>query len=180
MTSIDSNSNSNTQLLTGPAAWFDSLIAMSKKELLIMIRYPVEFIASFGQVFIIVTVLTLAGLMFSRGGLESAGDNSQTSGLVIYGFILFMFLSDTLWTIGYNVRREQKQGTLEQLYLSPASKFASLVSRVAVTLFSTALLSVASAALMSVMMGRLPFHNLPLGAFVLVMALSGTFGVGFA
>ncbi|HLB47234.1 MAG TPA: ABC transporter permease [Anaerolineales bacterium] len=180
MTSIDSNSNSNTQLLTGPAAWFDSLIAMSKKELLIMIRYPVEFIASFGQVFIIVTVLTLAGLMFSRGGLESAGDNSQTSGLVIYGFILFMFLSDTLWTIGYNVRREQKQGTLEQLYLSPASKFASLVSRVTVTLIWTGLLSISSAWLMSVMIGRLPFANIPLGAFILIMALCGTFGIGFA
>jgi len=36
-------------------------------------------------------------------------------------------MSDTLWTIGYNIRNEQVQGTLEQLYLSPASKFASLV-----------------------------------------------------
>lgn len=145
-----------------------------------MIRYPVEFIASFGQVFLIVTVLTLAGLMFSRGGLNSAGDNSQTSGIVVYGFILFMFLSDTLWTIGYNVRREQKQGTLEQLYLSPASKFASLVSRVTVTLVWTGLLSITSAVLMSVMIGRLPFANLPLGAAILALSLGGTFGIGFA
>jgi ABC-2 type transport system permease protein len=66
------------------------------------------------------------------------------------------------------------------LYLSPASKSASLVSRVTVTLVWTGLLSVASAALMSVMLGRLPFFNVPLGVFVLVMALCGTFGVGFA
>ncbi|MBM4425353.1 MAG: ABC transporter permease [Chloroflexi bacterium] len=175
----DSNPNSNT-LLTGPAAWLDSLFEMSKKELLIMLRYPVEFVASFGQVFIIVTILTLAGLMFSPGGVKNAGESSQTSGLVVYGFILFMFLSDTLWTIGYNVRREQKQGTLEQLYLSPASKFASLVSRVTITLVWTGLLSATSAWLMSAMIGRLPFANVPLGVFILALSLSGTFGVGFA
>ena len=165
--------------MTGASAWISSLVAMSRKELTIMVRYPVEFIASFGQVFLIVIVLTLAGLMFSPSGVQSGG-SSRASGVVVYGFILFMFLSDTLWTIGYNVRREQKQGTLEQLYLSPASKSASLVSRVTVTLVWTGLLSVASAALMSAMLGRLPFHNLPLGAFVLVMALCGVFGIGFA
>ena len=172
---------SDSRLLTGPAAWLSSIVAMSRKEMTIMFRYPVELVASFGQIFLIVISLTLAGLMFSKGGVRSAGtDNSGISGVVVYGFILFMFLSDTLWTIGYNVRREQKQGTLEQLYLSPASKFASLVSRVTVTLVWTGALSVGAAALMSAMIGRLPFENLPLGVFVLIMSLSGTFGTGFA
>jgi ABC-2 type transport system permease protein len=167
-------------LLTGPAAWLSTLIAMSRKELTIMIRYPVEFVASFGQVFLIVIVLTLAGMMFSPGGVQAGGGSSATAGLVVYGFILFIFLSDTLWTIGYNVRREQKQGTLEQLYLSPASKSASLISRVTVTLVWTGLLSITSGWLMSVMIGRLPFANLPLGILILILALAGTFGVGFA
>jgi ABC-2 type transport system permease protein len=171
---------SRPPLLTGFPAWWGSFVEMSKKELIIMVRYPVEFVASFGQVFIIVTVLTLAGLMFSPGGLQSAGTSSKTSGIVVYGFILFMFVNDTLWSIGYNVRREQKQGTLEQLYLSPASKFASLVSRVTVTLVWTGLLTVASSLLMSLMIGQLPFNNVPLAFFILAMALSGTFGFGFA
>jgi len=171
--------DSSRSVLTGPAAWFSSLAAMSRKELTIMVRYPVEFVASFGQVFLIVIVLTLAGLMFSPDGVRTAGQ-SETAGIVVYGFILFMFLSDTLWTIGYNVRREQKQGTLEQLYLSPASKSASLVSRVTVTLVWTGMLSLASSILMSAMIGRLPFANVPLGLVVLILALAGTFGVGFA
>src|SRR3972149_11225326 len=172
---------SNQTTLTGLSAWFSALIAMSRKELTIMTRYPVEFVASFAQVFLIVIVLTLAGLMFSRGGAQSAGTGSaRTAGVVVYGFILFMFLGDTLWSIGYNVRREQKQGTLEQLYLTPASKFASLLSRVVLTLFWTGLLSLLSAWVMSVMIGRLPFAHLPLGVLSLVMALSGTFGAGFA
>src|SRR3972149_5268095 len=170
---------SNQTTLTGLSAWFSALIPMSRKELTIMTRYPVEFVASFGQVFLIVIILTLAGLMFSRDGVRSPG-SSNTAGVVVYGFILFMFLSDTLWTIGYNVRREQKQGTLEQLYLSPASKFASLLSRVTVTQVWTGLLSIGSSILMSAMIGRLPFNNLPLGALILILALSGPFGVGFA
>jgi len=93
---------------------------------------------------------------------------------------LFLFLSDTLWAIGYNVRNEQLQGTLEQLYLSPASKFASLVARVTNTLLWTGLVSIAGAALMAFMIGRLPFENPGLGLYLLVMSLSGTFGIGFA
>ena len=85
-----------------------------------------------------------------------------------------------MWGIGYGVRREQKQGTLEQLYLSPASKFASLVSRVTNTLVWTSLLALASAWLMSALVGRLPFENPGLGALVLVFTLAGTYGVGFA
>jgi ABC-2 type transport system permease protein len=168
------------KLLTGFAAWRDTLIASTRKELLIMLRYPVELIASFAQIFVIVTVLTLAGLMFSKGGVSRSEGTSDIAGLVVYGFILFMFLSDTLWGIGYNVRREQKQGTLEQLYLSPASKFLTLLSRIMVTLVWTGSLCILAALIMTSMIGRLPFENLPMGLFILVMALSGTFGVGFA
>lgn len=166
--------------LTGLAAWLSALAAMAQKELLIMLRYPVDFVASFGQIFLIVAVMTLAGLMFSPGAVGPATGESQTAGLVIYGFVLFMFLTDTLWSIGYNVRREQKQGTLEQLYLSPASKLANLLSRVLITLIWTGLLSITSAALMSAMIGRLPFHNLARGVGILALVLSGTFGTGFA
>ncbi|MBI3241278.1 MAG: ABC transporter permease [Chloroflexi bacterium] len=175
-----SNSHQAPQHLTGLAAWWATLSAMTKKELLIMLRYPVELVASFGQVFLIVIILTLAGLMFSRSGTQASAENSATAGLVVYGFILFIFVSDTMWTIGYNVRREQKQGTLEQLYLSPASKFNSLLSRVTVTLVWTGTLCIASALLMSAMIGKLPFANLPLGLYFLILSLFGTFGVGFA
>jgi ABC-2 type transport system permease protein len=115
-------------------------------------------------------------------GHEALEDPSVAarSVLSIYGFILYMFLSDTLFTIGYNVRHEQVQGTLEQLYLSPASKFASLVSRVTNTLVWTSLLSLVGAAVMTALIGELPVENPGLGLYLLVMALSGTFGIGFA
>lgn len=158
--------------------------AMVRKELTIMARYPVEFVASFGQVFFIVAIFTLGGKMFSSGRVttlsSASGNGVSTSGLVVYGFILFMFLNDTLWTIGYNIRNEQLQGTLEQLYLSPANKFLNLVARVTNTLLWTGLLSITAALIMTVMIGRLPIANPWLGLYILVMSLSGTFGIGFA
>ena len=155
-----------------------ALLAMVRKELTIMSRYPVEFVASFFQVFLIVVIFTLAGLMFSPGGL-SGGADSATTGVMTYGFVLFIFLSDTLWSIGYSVRREQKQGTLEQLYLSPASKFANVAARVVLTLTWTSLLSVVALLMMALLLGSLPFHNAGLGLLVLLLTLSGTFGTGF-
>ena len=169
----------NVKVMSGPMATLSAFGAMVHKEFLIMLRYPVEFVASFAQVFLIIVVLTLAGLMFSEGGVGAEG-NGQTAGVVAYGFVLFIYLSDTLWAVGFNVRREQKQGTLEQLYLSPASKFASLGARVALSLVWTGLLSFGSVVVMGLMLGELPFENGWLGLYVLLFALAGTFGTGFA
>lgn len=158
---------------------FSAFLAMVRKEFIIMLRYPMEFVASFAQIFLIITVLTLAGLMFAPQDADAAS-MSQTTGLIVYGFVIFLYVSDTLWAIGFNVRREQKQGTLEQLYLSPASKFAALASRVVITLVWTGLLCIFSVILMSALLGDLPTYNEPLALYILIFSLAGTFGVGFA
>jgi len=162
--------------LQGAEALVSSLLAACKKELITLARYPVSFVASFAQVFLIVAIFSLAGQMFSQPGSASLNVN----GVVVYGFILFIFLSDTLWTIGANIRQEQVQGTLEQLYLSPANKFANLASKIVNLLTLTMILSLISMGVMSWMLGGLPFHNPLLGLYIFVMTLSGVFGFGFA
>ncbi len=149
--------------------------AMVRKELIVLTRYPVNFVASFGQIFLIVAIFTLAGLTFAPSR-EEAG---PYSGVVVYGFVLFIFLSDTLWTIGYNIREEQVQGTLEQLYLSPASRLASLISRVTNLLVWTSLVTLAAVILMRLLLGGLPTENAGLGMYLLLANLAGTFGIGF-
>jgi ABC-2 type transport system permease protein len=163
----------------GQTAVISTFLAMVKKEFIIMTRYPVEFVASFAQIFLIIMVLTLGGLMFSPNGVQSGGD-PITTGVVAYGFVIFIYTFNTLWSIGFSVRREQKQGTLEQLYLSPASKFAALASRITILLFWTGLLSLVSVTVMALMLGQLPLENGWLGLYILLLSLSGTFGTGFA
>lgn len=158
---------------------WSAFLAMVQKELIIMTRYPVNFVASFFQTFFVIAVFTLAGLTFS-GGASGGGGESTVSIMMTSGFVLFMFISDTLWTIGFNLRRDQIEGTLEQLYLSPASKFANLVSRVATLLTWTSLLSIVAVIIMNFWLGGLPFHNPGLALFIFLMTLLGTFGMGFA
>lgn len=167
------------QVLTGSRATISSFMAMIKKELTIMTRYPVEFVASFGQVFIIIVVLTLSGMVFAEPGKASEGQTA-VRGLVAYGFVQFLFISDILWSIGYHIRREQKQGTLEQLYLSPATKFGVLASRVTLTLVWGGLTSLMAVVGLALLLGKLPFHNAGLSLLVLLLSLSGSFGLGFA
>lgn len=162
--------------MQGAEALFSSLLAACKKELITLARYPVSFVASFFQVFLIVAIFALAGQMFSKPGAQSMNVN----GVVVYGFILFIFLSDTLWTIGANIRQEQTQGTLEQLYLSPANKFANLASKIVNLLTLTLVLCLLSMGVMSWMLGGLPMHNPLLGLYLFAMTLSGVFGFGFA
>jgi ABC-2 type transport system permease protein len=162
------------------AEW-SAFLAMVRKELIVMARYPVNFVSSFIQVFLIVAIFTMAGsLFYTRYGGGGSDGGAGNSGITVYGFVLFMFMSDTLWTIGYNIRNEQVQGTLEQLYLTPANKFSNLVSRVTNTLLWTGLLSITGALAMTVLIGELPFKNPWLGLYLLAMNLAGTFGIGFA
>ncbi|MBI3942410.1 MAG: ABC transporter permease, partial [Chloroflexi bacterium] len=66
------------------------------------------------------------------------------------------------------------------LYLTPASKFASLVSRTTTIVVWTGLLTIAAVLFTQIFLGRLPFHNGALAAYLLLMTLSGLFGTGFA
>ena len=167
----------DTRITGWRSDWF-AFWAMVRKELIVLTRYPVQFFTSFAQVFIILTIFSLAATMFRTD--QVGPDGSIMSGVSGYGFVLFMFFSDTLWTIGVGVRNEQMQGTLEQLYLSPANKFANLVSRVTNLLIWTGSLCFVAAFAMSAILGRMPFANPALGLYVLAVSLSGTFGIGFA
>jgi ABC-2 type transport system permease protein len=157
-----------------------SFSSMVKKQLIVMTRYPVNFLVSFLQIFIMVLLFTVAVLMFSEQGAKLDSEAGVAGGMMLYGLVLYMFVSSTLWDIGYSVRWEQYEGTLEALYLTPANKFASLVSRVTVTLIWTGLNVVAALVFVRLVLGRFPLHNLGLAAYILAMTLLGTFGFGFA
>jgi ABC-2 type transport system permease protein len=122
-----------------------------------------------------VLALALATRMF----IPAASSGATETGVMFYGYLLYTFLSNSLWRIGYSVRQDQIQGTLEGLYLTPAAKFASLVSR-AVPLF---VLTASGAALalggVNLIVGQLPAHNLGMAAIVFAGSVVGTFGLGF-
>jgi ABC-2 type transport system permease protein len=151
---------------------------MSKKTLVEMSRYPVAFVALFVQIFLIILMFLFAALTFSSPG-AGAAQGRHVAAVMVYGFVINMFLTLTLWEVGFSIREEQFRGTLESLYLSPASKFGNLVSRIFAVLMWTAIMSVFAVLLVASMVGGLPQENVLAALAVLGMTISGLLGLGF-
>lgn len=119
--------------------------------------------------------------MFAALSFRGTADigSSQIPGVMTYGFIIFLFVQSVLWDIGFSIREEQVRGTLEGIYLSPSNKLLNLVSRVFPSLLWTSLLGVAALILINVMAARVPVQNILFGIYLLLMSLSGCFGLAF-
>ncbi len=118
------------------------------------------------------------GTVLIDGNIES-GDGRNISGIAFYGFIFFMFLQDIIWMIGYSLREEQYQGTLESLYLTPVNHFSNLISRAFINVFWTGLNVIVALLFVSYIFGTLPMGNIVFALFVLFLALLQMFGMGF-
>lgn len=151
---------------------------MSKKTIVEFSRYPVAFVALFVQIFLIILMFMFAALLFTSPG-SALEEGAQFAGIMVYGLIVNLFLSFTLWEVGFSIREEQFRGTLESLYLSPASKFGNLVSRIFAILSWTAAMSVMAVLVVGLMFGGLPAENIFLALGVLGLTISGLLGIGF-
>ncbi|MCK4757445.1 MAG: hypothetical protein KAS67_03235, partial [Thermoplasmata archaeon] len=114
-----------------------SFITQSKKHFIVMARYPINFVASFGVIILFMMMFVLAAMMFTDP--NDPDSSTAFTGIIAYGFILFMFLTSTLWDIGYTIRDEQMQGTLESYYLTPVNRFSNMISRIFASFIWTAL-----------------------------------------
>lgn len=104
---------------------------------------------------------------------------SRLAGVMMYGFIIFIFLSFILWEVGFSIREEQFRGTLETLYLTPANKFSNLVSRIfAIFLWISVIASIALV-VVAIVAGGLPMHNIALAFAILFLTVSGILGLSF-
>ena len=152
---------------------------MSKKKIVEFSRYPVAFVALFVQIFLIIAMFLYAALAFTPPGAGATAQARQLGATIVYGFVIGLFLSFTLWEIGFSIREEQTRGTLETLYLSPASKLGSLVARVFAILLWVGALSVFAVLFVGSVVGGLPIANAALALVVLLFSISGFLGLAF-
>lgn len=152
---------------------------MSKKVLVEYSRYPLNFLAIFGQVFIIILLFVMSAFAFSAPGGSSGSRVSTFAGMMTYGFVTSMFLTFTLWEVGFSIRQEQVRGTLESLYLSPTNQFSNLLSRIFAVLVWTSIVCIGGIALVSGLVGGLPATNILRALGILVLSISGFLGMGF-
>jgi ABC-type polysaccharide/polyol phosphate export permease len=149
--------------------------AMVAVQTVLLLRSPLTFAAgmlvSFGG------VLAL-GLMVQMFAPAAEGGAPLEVWVMFYGYLLYVFLSDSLWRIGFSVRPEQVQGTFEALHLAPAPAFAGLLARVLPLFGLSACGALLALALASLIFGDLPVNNVGLALAVLAATLAGTLGLG--
>ncbi len=154
-------------------AWF-SFRAMLKQQFLLLTRYPVNLGANFLLVLVAVVAVTLMVTLFVPRGMET-----QLRGVTLYGFVIYIFLSHSLWTVGMGVQKEKLEGTLVSLYLTPASRFLTLLARSVVALGWTGVAAVLGLLLAQALTGPLVIHRPWLALGILLMTVGGLIGLGF-
>lgn len=120
-----------------PSSFWHQFYALTKKEIKISLRYPVSYLSSFLQIFIMIALFTIVAKLF----LNPLGNNDgfTTTTLATYmfwGLLEFMFFSNSLYTLGLSLRLEQTTGTLETIFLYPINHLANLLAKTTWGVFS--------------------------------------------
>ena len=114
------------------AADLRAFLAAVRKELRIARRYPTQYIGLFFWPILLPAVWVIAAQAYSGGdpralaAFASRAGTTQIAGFVFVGYVMYMWLSTILWGPGTAIRQEQVRGTLEAVFLTPASRLVAL------------------------------------------------------
>lgn len=149
--------------------------AMLKQQFLLLTRYPLNLTANFLLVLLMVIIVTVVVTIFAPAESES-----RLSGITLSGFIIYIFLTHTIWTVGLSIHKEQTEGTLTSFYLTPGSRFLSLLARSLVTLCWTGTAGGVGLLLAQVVTGPRVVYQPGLALGILLLTVSSLTGLGFA
>jgi len=149
-------------------------------------RYPTNFI---GQIFwpvLLPAVWVLMGQAYSGGGdpqsLDAFASRAGTSGVTVFvfvGYAMYMWLSTLLWGPGTALRQEQVRGSLEAVFLTPASRlvplFGPTLTNVVWVLFQLVVMGLAVWLLFGVV---LPLSGILLTLLVVFAGLPAMYAMG--
>jgi ABC-2 type transport system permease protein len=110
-----------------------AFVAAIRKQLRETRRYPMLLFGSLFWPILLPSMYVLMGQVYSGGGdpraLAAFAERSGVSdvtGFVFVGFAMYMWLSIILWGPGTALRQEQMRGSLEAVFLTPASRLVVL------------------------------------------------------
>ena len=95
-------------------------------------RYPMMLIGSVFWPILLPSVFVLIGRVYSGNdpraiaAFAERSGTTQIAGFVFVGFAMYMWLSLFLWGPGTALRQEQLRGSLEAVFLTPASRLVIL------------------------------------------------------
>ncbi len=114
------------------AADFRAFVAAARKELRQQRRYPTLFLGLLFWPVLLPASWVLMGHAYSGNDpqalaafAERAGTTS-VAGFIFVGYAMYMWLSSLLWGSGTALRQEQMRGSLEAVFVTPASRLVPL------------------------------------------------------
>ncbi|OLS21245.1 MAG: hypothetical protein HeimC3_36660 [Candidatus Heimdallarchaeota archaeon LC_3] len=168
--------------LPTPNSFWSQYINITKKEIKIQIRYPIAFISSFIQIFMIILVFTFAAQVFIRQGNQDGLVTSDSlSTYMILGLMGYLFFGDALNTLGLSLRNEQTTGTLETLFLYPVNHIANLLAKTTWATFLNIFLTIFGFIVLESLTGtiQIKFPEIIYGLGIFLLYLVQIYGFAF-
>ncbi len=159
--------------------------AAARKELRQQRRYPTLFLGLLFWPVMLPATWVLMGHAYSGNdpqALAAFADRAGTAnvaGFVFVGYAMYMWLSALLWGAGTSLRQEQLRGSLEAVFLTPASRLVSLFGPGVATLLPMAATFVITFLALWLLFGVLPpFAAIAQAAAVLVLGVPSLYAIG--
>ena len=159
--------------------------AACRKELRVARRYPTQVIGTVFWSVALPGVWVLMGRAFAgddpsaKQAFASRAGTAEVAGFVFVGYAMYMWLSWLLWMPGTALRDEQVRGSLEAVFLTPASRLVPLFAPPISHLPRTAATLVFMALAMRVLFGvEVTFDAVVRAIAVVVIAMPATYAIG--
>jgi ABC-2 type transport system permease protein len=167
------------------AADLRAFLAAARKELRQQRRYPTLFLGLLFWPVLLPASWVLMGHAYSGNDpqalaafAERAG-STNVAGFVFVGYAMYMWLSSLLWGSGTALRQEQVRGSLEAVFVTPASRLVPLFGPGVATLIPMAATFVVMGVALWLLFGVVP----PLGAvlqaaIIVVLGVPALYAIG--
>jgi ABC-2 type transport system permease protein len=167
------------------AADIRAFLAAARKELRQQRRYPTLFLGLLFWPVLLPASWVLMGHAYSGNDpqalaafAERAG-STNVAGFVFVGYAMYMWLSSLLWGSGTALRQEQVRGSLEAVFVTPASRLVPLFGPGVATLIPMAATFVVMGVALWLLFGVVP----PMGAVlqaavVVVLGVPALYAIG--
>jgi len=93
------------------------------KDFKIYTRYPIWIVSDFISTPLWFLFFLLALILFTP---ESSIYSLE---YFFWGYVFVIFLASSMWGIGYEIRTEQLEGTIEQIFLAPVNRLTLIIGR---------------------------------------------------
>jgi ABC-2 type transport system permease protein len=161
-----------------------AIVAISKKDWLHFVRYPLNAIFNILQPIIWLAPVYFLGKSFStadgNSGFAAYSGTADYMSFILIGTVLSGYVSAVFWGLGYSLKNEMDSGVLESNWMAPVSRPLFLVGRTLTSLAVTTLNSAGVLLLAWLFFGFRVSGSLFSAFSAAVPMLIALYGFGFA